>query len=233
MGPNAPLIEIPEEEIVDFEVAVRPVPQFNTYSPKMISQGPSVCIFNKEDPGEVLASWLFLQYLLTDEVQIGFSKTEGYVPVTTRAQESEEYLDYLTRSGEDDETYYSVKIAAAKLLIDYVDSSFVTPVFNGSALLRSASGQMIEEVIKGIERGHEINDAFIDKLYGDMRTRYKLDTISVSGRIELGEMPSVSVGLIVGIGGVWALICAYVITDKIRAVRRKRREEERAAGKNS
>ena len=36
----------------------------------MISQGPSVCIFNKDDPQEVLASWLFAQFLLTDEVQI-------------------------------------------------------------------------------------------------------------------------------------------------------------------
>ena len=30
----------------------------------MISQGPSVCVFNKEDPQEVLASWLFTLYLL-------------------------------------------------------------------------------------------------------------------------------------------------------------------------
>ena len=49
----------------------------------MISQGPSVCVFNKEDPQEVLASWLFSQFLLTKEVQIPYSQTEGYVPVTT------------------------------------------------------------------------------------------------------------------------------------------------------
>ena len=75
----------------------------------MISQGPSMCLFNKEDPQEVLASWLFMQYLLTDSVQIRYSCTEGYVPVTTKAQGSEAYQDYLSREGEDDSEHYSVK----------------------------------------------------------------------------------------------------------------------------
>ena len=83
----------------------------------MISQGPSLCIFNKEDPQEVLASWLFAQYMLTNEVQIAYSQTEGYLPVTSKAQESAEYQNYLSRSGEDNDTYYSVKIDATKLLL--------------------------------------------------------------------------------------------------------------------
>ena len=54
---------------------------------------PSICIFNKEDPQEVLASWLFTQYLLTNSVQVAYSQTEGYVPVSVMAQESPEYQD--------------------------------------------------------------------------------------------------------------------------------------------
>ena len=69
-------------------LAVLPVPQFDPEQPQMISQGPSVCVFNKDDPQEVLASWLFAQYLLTNNVQIAYSQTEGYVPVTSKAQES-------------------------------------------------------------------------------------------------------------------------------------------------
>ena len=61
----------------------------------MISQGPSMCIFNKEDKGEVLASWLFMQFMLTNDVQISYSQTEGYLPVTTKAHSSDEYKDYL------------------------------------------------------------------------------------------------------------------------------------------
>ena len=70
MGSEAPLIDISPDKIVKFETAVRPVPQMDPEHPQMISQGPSVCIFNKEDPQEVLASWLFTQFLLTDQVQI-------------------------------------------------------------------------------------------------------------------------------------------------------------------
>ena len=44
--------------------------------------------------------------------------------------------------------HYDVKIKASRLLLDHVDDTFVTPVFNGSASLRSASGQLVEEVTK-------------------------------------------------------------------------------------
>ncbi len=63
MGTNAPLTDISEDKLVSFETEVMAIPQFEPENPKMISQGPSVCIFNKEDSGEVLASWLFTQYL--------------------------------------------------------------------------------------------------------------------------------------------------------------------------
>ena len=106
MGADAPLIDIAEEKLIPFELAVLPVPQFDPEQPQMISQGPSVCVFNKTDPQEVLASWLFAQYLLTNDVQIAYSQTEGYIPVTSKAQESPAYQDYLSRCGEDNTTHY-------------------------------------------------------------------------------------------------------------------------------
>ena len=93
IGGSAPHQDIPEESRTEFEIVVRPVPQFDTENPLMISQGPSICIFNKKDPQEVLASWIFAQYLLTNDVQIAYSQTEGYSPVTLKAQNSEEYID--------------------------------------------------------------------------------------------------------------------------------------------
>ena len=80
MGSDAPLMDIAEENITRFETAVMPIPQYDPENPQMISQGPSLCIFNKEDPQEVLASWLFAQFLLTNDVQTAYSETEGYVP---------------------------------------------------------------------------------------------------------------------------------------------------------
>ena len=103
---------------------------------------------NTEDSGEVLASWLFAQFLLTNEVQIAYSQTEGYVPVTKKAQSSNEYQNYLNRAGENNDLYYDVKIEASKLLINNTENSFTTPVFNGSTSLRSAAGELIEETVK-------------------------------------------------------------------------------------
>ncbi len=177
IGSEAPLIDIDKDELVKFDTVVRMIPQFDTQDPKMISQGPSICIFNKANTQEVLASWFFVQYLLTNEVQIEYSKTEGYVPVTKNAQESAEYKDYLSRRGEDNDTYYSVKIDAAKLLLDNVDKTFVTPVFSGSASLRDAAGQMIEEVVKAKRRGKTVDDAFLNDLFEKMKSLYRLDQV--------------------------------------------------------
>ncbi len=179
MGHDAHNQDIPKEQMVKFEIAVQPVPQFDTENMQMISQGPSVCIFNKSDPQEVLASWLFAQFLLTNDVQIAYSRTEGYVPVTLKAQNSAEYQDYLSRAGEDNDAYYHVKIDAAKLLLDNVDDTFVTPVFNGSASLRNAAGTLVEETVKNGYRKKVTDDAFITALYDKTIALYHLDKSAV------------------------------------------------------
>jgi len=218
MGPNAPLIDISDDKLVDFEVEIMPIPQFDPENPKMISQGPSVCLFNKEDPQEVLASWLFMQYLLTNDVQIAYSSTEGYVPVTSKAQESVAYQDYIARCGEDNQLYYDVKIKASKLLMDHVDDTFVTPVYNGSASLRNAAGQMIEEVTKSVRRKKTVDDVYIEKLYADMISLYRLDSQGQAGTTtvdsdSLGKLPAMSVALLSGLALAWALIIAYVLRE--------------------
>ena len=223
MGTNAPLSDISQENLVEFETAVRMIPQFDPDDPQMISQGPSVCIFNKDDPQEVLASWLFTQYLLTNDVQIAYSGTEGYVPVTSKAQESAEYQDYLSRSGEDNDMYYSVKLEAAQILLNHTDDTFVTPVFNGSASLRSAAGQLIENVTKSIRRNETVDDAYVETLYEDITSLYRLDSqgSAVSaGKAELGELPKTSVILLSSLGGTWVLIVLYVVLDRIKKSKR-------------
>ena len=223
LGTDAPLSDIHEDQIVEFETVMRMIPQFDTNNPKMISQGPSVCIFNKENKQEVLASWLFTQYLLTNEVQIAYSQTEGYVPVTLKAQNSAEYQDYLSRSGEDNDLYYSIKIDAAKLLLEHVGDTFVTPVFNGSASLRNAAGQMIENVAKSTRRKEVVDDAYMDKLYSDMVSLYRLNLEGGSmaeGKADLGKLPTASVALIATLATVWGLMIVYVVHEKAKKKRK-------------
>ena len=221
MGTNAPLCDISEDNLVEFETAVMPIPQFDPENVQMISQGPSVCVFNKEDSGEVLASWLFVQYLLTNDVQISYSSTEGYVPVTKMAQESDEYRDYLSRSGEDNQLYYDVKIDTTKMLIEHTDDTFVTPVFNGSASLRDAAGQMIENVTNSVRRKENVDDAYIENLYSDMMSLYRLDQISAAAggagvKTALGPLPRTAVVLIASLGAAWVLIISAVLVDVIK-----------------
>lgn len=221
MGSDAPLLDISEENVVEFDTEVMMIPQFDPSDPKMISQGPSVCIFNKKDPQEVLASWLFMQYLLTDDVQISYSETEGYVPVTRKAQNSETYQEYLSREGEDTNEHYDVKIKAAKLLMENTENTFTAPVFNGSASLRDAAGQMIENVVKSVRRKEKVDDAYMAKLFSDVSSLYRLDRLTSSGssgdgRAVLGPLPGTAVALLVSLGSVWGLMGVYIIIEMVR-----------------
>ena len=215
IGSESPLKDIPPEEVVEFETVVLPVPQFNVDDPKMISQGPSMCIFNKRDSKEVLATWLLAQFMLTNKVQINYSSTEGYVPVTLKAQNTPEYQDYLSRAGEDNDRYYHVKIDAAKLLLANQANTFVTPVFNGSAALRQAAGQLIEEVVKSNNRSETVDDAYIDKLFPRIAEMYHL-------KMPDGPLPNGSKALLIVLCVAWAGLSAFWIAGSIRARKKKR-----------
>ncbi len=222
MGSEAPLLDISPDQLVPFETQVMTIPQSDPDHPVMISQGPSVCIFNKEDPQEVLAAWLFTQYLLTNSVQISYAETEGYIPVTLKAQNDPAYRDYLAREGEDGTEHYAVKIQATRLLLDNLQNTFVTSVFNGSASLRDAAGQMIENVTKSARRGETVDEAYIQKLYADMISLYRLDQIgrqNLSSQAERVGLPTVSVVLLFAIAGIWILIIGVRI---LRAVRERK-----------
>lgn len=222
MGTDAPLCDISKDKIVEFETEVMEIPQFDPENPQMISQGPSVCVFNKDDPQEVLASWLFAQYLLTDEVQIAYAETEGYVPVTSKAQGTDEYQDYLAGCGEDSTVHYDIKIKATELLLNHIDDTFVTPVFNGSASLRDAAGQLVENTVKAVRRGQVVDDTYMEKLYSDVTSLYRLDQLSrqsastASGKEDLGKLPKTSVILLSALAAVWVLIALYGVIQIIK-----------------
>ena len=174
------------------------VPQYDTAQPKMISQGPSVCVFNKEDPDEVMASWLFAQYLLTNEVQCAYAQTEGYVPVTTKAHESDEYQAYLDAAGTDNDLHYQVKIDATKVLLENA-----------------------ENTTKSSRRKEKIDDAYLDALFDDVSALYHLDqiggTMAIGDKAALGPLPRASIILIVCLVVAWIGIGAVALRDKLRS----------------
>ena len=144
------------------------------------------------------------------------------MPVTRKAQESEEYKTYLAGCGEDDTIHYDVKIKAAGLLLDNIGNTFVTPVFNGSVSLRDAAGAMIENTVKSVRRGQQVDDGYIENLYSDMTSLYRLDQISRqnsmnSGQTDLGRLPGTTAVLLLAcLAGAWILILLYIITAALK-----------------
>ena len=99
-----------------------------------------------------------------------------------------------------------MKLQAAKLLLQNPDKTFVTPVFNGSASLRSAAGELIETVVKSIRRKQTVDDAFFQKLYSDTAALYHLDQITPQEQAQsrdLGPLPAASVALLAALALCW------------------------------
>ena len=223
MGTDAPLLDIPEEELVEFETVVLPVPQFDPANPKMISQGPSVCVFYKDDPQEVLASWLFTQFLLTNSVQIPYAETEGYVPVTLKARQDPGYQDYLDRAGEDNREHYRTKIDATRLLLENTENTFTTPVFRGSPSVRDAAGTLIESVCKSERAGKTVDTALLNKIFSETRSLYQLDQIQAEHIDTSAPLPAAALALLATLAAVWVLIG---LVSGYSALKRKRAKEK-------
>jgi len=174
---------------------------------------------------------LFAQYMLTNTVQIAYAQTEGYAPVTIKAQQSPEYLDYLNHSGENNELYYNVKIDATKLLMVNTENTFVTPVFNGSASLRNAAGQLIENVTKTVRRGKTLD---YSALYKEVSALYRLDQIVpdtddgdaiIHQSTDNEPLPKEAVLLIVGLAACWFGIIFAVCWDAQKKKIKKKQEK--------
>ena len=59
---------------------------------------------------------------------------------------SDEYQKYLDAAGSDEQEHYSVKIDAVRLIMDHIDDTFVTPVFNGSVSVRDAASYLVVRI---------------------------------------------------------------------------------------
>ena len=143
-----------------FEVGIATIPQLNADNKKVISQGPSLCIFQKENEQEVLASWLFVKYLATTvEFQAEFSMASGYVPVLKSVGANPVYADFVAKADGND----YISALAAKVCLDQESAYYTSPAFNGSSTARSQVGAMLAACLAGDDKGNVdqmIDDAF-------------------------------------------------------------------------
>ena len=139
-----------------FEVGIASIPQVNPEKGKVISQGPSICVFNDENPQEVIASWLLLKFLTTSvEFQAQFSMESGYVPVLKSVGENAVYKEFLA-----DANGYATGVAAlsAQVCMEQEEWYYTSPAFIGSSEARDQVGAIMTSVFsdaKTVEEAFE------------------------------------------------------------------------------
>ncbi len=171
-----------------FEVGIATIPQLDASNKKVISQGPSLCIFNGATEQETIASWLFVKFLTTNvEFQAKFGMTSGYVPViesvndaslATYTEQSNAdgttvrvpanavaaYIDFIANANGGD----NIAALSAKVCLEQKDAYYVSPAFNGSSEARDQVGALLQKCMteykgtKDEERDKMIADAFAD-----------------------------------------------------------------------
>ena len=144
-----------------FDVGIVPVPQVNPNNPKVISQGPSICIFDDANVQEIYASWLFVKFLCTDATfQAKYSMSSGYVPVIKSVGETQQYKNYLDKAnGGDFITSYVAKVA-----LEQEAAYFTSPAFAGSADARTNVGLLVQAVFEKYTLGAD-NKAMINEQF--------------------------------------------------------------------
>lgn len=126
----------------EFEVGVTIIPQEDVTKPKVIQQGPSLCMFKKSNPQEVAASWLFIKFLTTNvKFQAQFSQTSGYMPVIKSAQNDPVYQEWLTPT---DGSEADLKATCVKQALKQMNYYYVSPAFEGSSAARDEVGKLLQ-----------------------------------------------------------------------------------------
>lgn len=142
-----------------FEVGITSIPQANEDNRKVISQGPSLCIFKKDNLQEVAASWLFVKFLATDvDFQANFSVASGYVPVIKSVTDNADYAAFLDSADGGD----AVAALAVKVCLEQEKDYFTSAAFVGSSEARAQVGALMAACIGSQD---EDIDAVIDEAF--------------------------------------------------------------------
>ena len=85
---------------------------------------------------------------------------------------------------------------------------------------------MIENVTKSVNRKEEINEAYMDKLFANVISLYRLDQLDaqgggVGGKQELGPLPGTAVWLLSALACTWILIIGYILIGVYKRNRAK------------
>lgn len=148
-----------------FEVECAQIPQVDPTNPKVISQGPSLCVFKHkgvDNEERILASWKLVKYLLTNvNMQIEFSLASGYVPSIKSVDQNEIY----TGAKAIADGYDNLAQKSALFCIDQASKCFTSPAFVGSSEARSWVGKIISNSFaNSVSNGVAVESAQLDSI---------------------------------------------------------------------
>ena len=151
--------------VYPFEVGVAMIPQADATNKKVISQGPSLCLFKKANPQEMAAAWLFTKFLTSNvELQADYSIASGYTCAIQSVEQDPYYVQFLdTANGNSNLQASCVKLTTSQ---EYKDAFFISPAFNGSSTAREQVGLMVTNCLlncAGKENTMDLIKAEFDK----------------------------------------------------------------------
>lgn len=165
------------EQKYPFEVGVALPPQINPEAPKVISQGPSLCMFKKANKQEMAATWLFMKFLTTSQgLQANFSIMSGYAPVIKNLdQKFPQYANKLAAADGN----ANLPASCIKQCLAQEGAMFVSPAFVGSSGARDQVGVLLQTCIsKKLEDGVTAADLIkseFEQNVNKLRYEYELD----------------------------------------------------------
>ena len=148
---------------LNFDIGVAPLPR-GSVNGKVVSQGPSICIFSRATAAEKVAAWKFYKHITSPDNTATFAINTGYEPVRNSARETPQFKTYLNRAGENYITKRGGDLlaSAAALTRDaYAGNYFASDVFPGSDTARDEVGGIISNVFLNTK---SIDQAFTDAL---------------------------------------------------------------------
>lgn len=154
-----------------FEVGIAAIPQMNPNNPKVISQGPSICVFKKSNPVEVVASWLFVKFITTDvQFQASFSMASGYVPVISSVGNNPTYKTMFLETADG---FDGVAALSALKCLEMRDAYYTSPAFNGSSKARDEVGLIMQAILAGKAADDSELNVLINRAFRDAVTKCK------------------------------------------------------------
>lgn len=160
-----------EESVYPFEVGIAQIPQMDVNNPKVIQQGPSLCIFKKSQE-EMDMAWAFAKFLTTNvNLQAQFSMTNGYTPVIESVQNNPVYKQFLDQA--DGNEY--LQAASVKQTMAQSNAYYISPAFDGSSAARTQVGVLLQNCFLHKVAANQTVDQLIEAEFKSIIDTLKYD----------------------------------------------------------